>query len=70
MNLQIWDEVPKRPAHRSTKLDQIFRVEVVALSSYEREEEKFKEEVAPIHGVLKSYIWAQSYFYLPSTYQN
>ncbi|KAL6200121.1 hypothetical protein ACLB2K_029903 [Fragaria x ananassa] len=45
---KIWDEVPKRAAHTYTLLNQIFRVEVVALSSYEREEEKFKEEVAEL----------------------
>ncbi|KAB2637062.1 protein ROOT HAIR DEFECTIVE 3 2-like [Pyrus ussuriensis x Pyrus communis] len=45
---KIWDGVPKPQAHKSTPLSEFFIVEVVALSSYEEKEEKFKEEVAQL----------------------
>ncbi|XP_028958806.1 protein ROOT HAIR DEFECTIVE 3 homolog 2-like isoform X2 [Malus domestica] len=45
---KIWDGVPKPQAHKSTPLSEFFTVEVVALSSYEEKEEKFKEEVAQL----------------------
>ncbi|KAL6201627.1 hypothetical protein ACLB2K_025340 [Fragaria x ananassa] len=45
---KIWDSVPKPQAHKSTPLSEFFTVEVVALSSYEEKEEKFKEEVAEL----------------------
>ncbi|XP_039159334.1 protein ROOT HAIR DEFECTIVE 3-like [Eucalyptus grandis] len=43
---KIWDNVPKPQAHKETPLSEFFNVEVVALSSYEKKEEQFKEEVA------------------------
>ncbi|KAL6144565.1 PREDICTED: protein ROOT HAIR DEFECTIVE 3-like [Fragaria vesca subsp. vesca] len=43
---KIWDSVPKPEAHKDTPLSEFFNVEVVALSSYEEKEEKFKEQVA------------------------
>ncbi|ONI11568.1 hypothetical protein PRUPE_4G113800 [Prunus persica] len=45
---KIWDGVPKPQAHKSTPFSDFFSVEVVALSSYEEKEEKFKEEVAQL----------------------
>ncbi|XP_004293731.1 PREDICTED: protein ROOT HAIR DEFECTIVE 3 homolog 2 [Fragaria vesca subsp. vesca] len=45
---KIWDSVPKPQAHKSTPLSEFFTVEVVALSSYEEKEDKFKEEVAEL----------------------
>ncbi|XP_030526189.2 protein ROOT HAIR DEFECTIVE 3-like [Rhodamnia argentea] len=45
---KIWDTVPKPQAHAETPLSEFFNVEVVALSSYEWEEEQFKEEVASL----------------------
>ncbi|KAI3761635.1 hypothetical protein L1987_52056 [Smallanthus sonchifolius] len=43
---EIWDSVPKAEAHKHTQLSEFFNVEVVALSSYEHEEENFKKQVA------------------------
>ncbi|XP_021819622.1 protein ROOT HAIR DEFECTIVE 3 homolog 2-like isoform X2 [Prunus avium] len=45
---KLWDGVPKPQAHNSTPFSDFFSVEVVTLSSYEEEEEKFKEEVAQL----------------------
>ncbi|KAF4362476.1 hypothetical protein CsatB_001403 [Cannabis sativa] len=45
---KIWDSVRKPQAHKDTPLSEFFNVEVVALSSYEEKEEKFKEEVAQL----------------------
>ncbi|XP_034210773.1 protein ROOT HAIR DEFECTIVE 3 homolog 2-like [Prunus dulcis] len=45
---KLWDGVPKPEAHNSTPFSDFFSVEVVTLSSYEEEEEKFKEEVAQL----------------------
>ncbi|XP_008225776.1 PREDICTED: protein ROOT HAIR DEFECTIVE 3 homolog 2-like [Prunus mume] len=45
---KIWDAVARPQAHKSTLLSDIFNVEVVALSSYEYQEEKFIEEVAQL----------------------
>lgn len=45
---KIWNAVPKPRDHESTLLDDYFKVEVVALSSYEDKEEKFQEEVAQL----------------------
>ncbi|KAI3761629.1 hypothetical protein L1987_52050 [Smallanthus sonchifolius] len=43
---EIWDSVPKAEAHKHIQLSEFFNVEVVALSSYEHEEENFKKQVA------------------------
>ncbi|KAJ0971357.1 hypothetical protein J5N97_019316 [Dioscorea zingiberensis] len=43
---KIWHSVPKPEVHKETSLSEFFNVEVVALSSYEHEEEQFKEQVA------------------------
>ncbi|KAL3720863.1 hypothetical protein ACJRO7_005637, partial [Eucalyptus globulus] len=43
---KIWDNVPKPQAHKETPISEFFNVEVTALSSYEYEEEQFKEQVA------------------------
>ncbi|KAF3450156.1 hypothetical protein FNV43_RR06236 [Rhamnella rubrinervis] len=45
---KIWDAVPKPRGHENTHLSEFFNVVVVALSSYEEKEEKFKEEVAQL----------------------
>ncbi|PON67730.1 RHD3/Sey [Parasponia andersonii] len=45
---KIWDAVRKPQAHKDTPLSEFFNVDVVALSSYEDKEEKFKEEVAQL----------------------
>ncbi|KAL5577679.1 hypothetical protein UlMin_019378 [Ulmus minor] len=45
---KIWDAVPKSELHKNTPFSEFFNVDVVALSSYEEKEEKFKEEVAQL----------------------
>ncbi|MCH87157.1 ROOT HAIR defective 3 GTP-binding family protein, partial [Trifolium medium] len=45
---KIWDSVPKPRAHVHTPLGEFFKVEVTALSNYEHELDKFKEEVAQL----------------------
>ncbi|PRQ29952.1 putative P-loop containing nucleoside triphosphate hydrolase [Rosa chinensis] len=45
---KIWNAVPKSRDHESTLLDEIFFVEVVALSSYEDKEKEFQEEVSQL----------------------
>ncbi|XP_019198316.1 PREDICTED: protein ROOT HAIR DEFECTIVE 3 homolog 1-like isoform X2 [Ipomoea nil] len=45
---KIWDTVPKPETHKETPLSKFFNVEVVALNSYERKEELFKEQVADL----------------------
>ncbi|GMN60304.1 hypothetical protein TIFTF001_029405 [Ficus carica] len=45
---KIWDAVRKPKEHKNTPLSEFFNVDVVALSSYEEKEEKFKEEVAQL----------------------
>ncbi|XP_045804712.1 protein ROOT HAIR DEFECTIVE 3 homolog 2-like isoform X2 [Trifolium pratense] len=45
---KIWDAVPKPHNHVHTPLSDFFNVEVTALSNYELEEDKFKEEVAQL----------------------
>jgi len=52
--MQIWDAVPKPHAHKETPLSEFFNVEVVALSSYEENEELFKEQVQSATGALFS----------------
>ncbi|XP_021827157.1 protein ROOT HAIR DEFECTIVE 3-like isoform X1 [Prunus avium] len=42
---KIWDSAPKPEAHMNTPLSEFFNVEVVALSSCERMEDQFTEEV-------------------------
>ncbi|CAH9145693.1 unnamed protein product [Cuscuta epithymum] len=42
---KIWNGIPKPQAHKHTRLNDFFNVKVYALSSYEANEEKFKEEV-------------------------
>ncbi|KAK1421914.1 hypothetical protein QVD17_24643 [Tagetes erecta] len=44
----MWDSIPKPEAHKLSDLREFFNVEVVALSSYELQEEKFKEQVASL----------------------
>ncbi|WJX23181.1 hypothetical protein P8452_12411 [Trifolium repens] len=45
---KIWDAVPKPQAHVQTRVSDFFTVEVTALSSYEHQEDTFKEEVAKL----------------------
>ncbi|KEH37033.1 putative P-loop containing nucleoside triphosphate hydrolase [Medicago truncatula] len=45
---KIWDAIPKPQAHAHTPLHDFFNVEVTALSSYETQEEEFKEEVSEL----------------------
>ncbi|PON62048.1 RHD3/Sey [Trema orientale] len=45
---KIWDAVRKPHVHKDTPLSEFFNVDVVALSSYEEKEEKFKEEVTQL----------------------
>ncbi|WJX23178.1 Cell wall protein rhd3 [Trifolium repens] len=45
---KIWDAVPKPQAHVKTPVSDFFNVEVTALSSYEHQEDAFKEEVAKL----------------------
>ncbi|KAI5665460.1 hypothetical protein M9H77_15313 [Catharanthus roseus] len=45
---KIWDSVPKPQAHKETPLSEFFNVQVVALPSYEVQEEQFKEQVAEL----------------------
>ncbi|KAF3785806.1 ROOT HAIR DEFECTIVE 3 protein [Nymphaea thermarum] len=45
---RIWDTVRKPQAHKDTPLSEFFNVEVVALSSFEMNEEQFKEQVASL----------------------
>ncbi|KAK8961813.1 hypothetical protein KSP40_PGU011970 [Platanthera guangdongensis] len=42
---RIWDSVTKPEAHKSTALNEFFRVEVIALPSFEEKEEQFNEQV-------------------------
>ncbi|XP_019198340.1 PREDICTED: protein ROOT HAIR DEFECTIVE 3 homolog 1-like isoform X1 [Ipomoea nil] len=43
---KMWDTVPTLGDHKETPLSEFFNVEVVALDSYEDNEEQFKEQVA------------------------
>lgn len=49
---KIWNEIPKRAEYKCTTISQLFRVEVVALPSYEDKEEKFKEEVDSLRNLF------------------
>ncbi|XP_021819649.1 protein ROOT HAIR DEFECTIVE 3 homolog 2-like [Prunus avium] len=53
---KIWDGVPKPQAHESTLLNDIFNVQVVALSHYKHQKEKFMEEVGQLRQRFPSYI--------------
>ncbi|CAK7336933.1 unnamed protein product [Dovyalis caffra] len=45
---KIWDAVAEPETHGSAALSDFFNVEITALSSYEFEEEKFKQQVAQL----------------------
>ncbi|XP_059643308.1 protein ROOT HAIR DEFECTIVE 3 homolog 2-like [Cornus florida] len=45
---KIWDTVSKPHAHKDTSLSEFFNVEVTALSSFEYQEDQFKEQVAQL----------------------
>ncbi|XP_039155224.1 protein ROOT HAIR DEFECTIVE 3 homolog 1-like [Eucalyptus grandis] len=47
---EIWDSIPKSEQHKGTPVSHFFNVEVVALSDYEEEEERFKDEVDVLRG--------------------
>lgn len=42
---EIWDSIPMSEQHKGTPVGHFFNVEVVALSDYEEEEERFKDEI-------------------------
>ncbi|KAF9671710.1 hypothetical protein SADUNF_Sadunf12G0075800 [Salix dunnii] len=42
---KIWAEIPKPDSYKGTPLGEFFKVEITALPSYEREEDKFKDKV-------------------------
>ncbi|XP_039171167.1 protein ROOT HAIR DEFECTIVE 3 homolog 1-like [Eucalyptus grandis] len=47
---EIWDSIPKSEQDKGTPVSHFFNVEVVALSDYEEEEERFKDEVDALRG--------------------